>query len=80
LALGGGGGTFSGSIPSELGKLIQLKEVYLNTNSLSGTIPASLGSLVEVESLALHGNNLQGTVLASLGVSNLKRLKILFSI
>ena len=38
----------SGTIPTSLGSLTNLTELYLNNNQLSGTIPASLGNLTNL--------------------------------
>ena len=36
---------FVGTIPSELGELVQLHELWLQVNSFTGTVPTTLGSL-----------------------------------
>lgn len=43
----------SGSLPSSLGLLTSLREVYLQDTSLTGTIPESLGNLVFLGKLCL---------------------------
>ena len=46
----------TGSIPSEIGNLQQLRELRLTGNELSGLIPATLGNLTNIEGLFLHYN------------------------
>ena len=66
----------SGSIPSELGKLINLTHLFLNDNSLSGDIPVELGNLAKLTLLFLHNNSLTGSIPVELG--NLTKLTLLF--
>ncbi|XP_009390130.2 probable LRR receptor-like serine/threonine-protein kinase At3g47570 [Musa acuminata AAA Group] len=64
-----------GSIPAEIGNLINLNTIGMWSNLLSGTIPASLGSLVRLETLKLGANKLVGEIPVTLG--NLTRLSSL---
>ena len=57
----------SGTIPSELGNLLNLTELTLYRNRLSGTIPPELGKLVNLTKLALYRNILSGTIPSELG-------------
>ena len=66
----------TGSIPAELGNLVNLEELYLPGNRLTGSIPAELGNLVNLEELYLPGNRLTGSIPAELG--NLVDLRRLF--
>jgi hypothetical protein len=50
---------FSGPIPSSIGSLTQLTELYLQSNKFEGLIPPSLGNL-QLLVLNLGYNNLQG--------------------
>ncbi|KAK3259884.1 hypothetical protein CYMTET_31138 [Cymbomonas tetramitiformis] len=50
----------SGSIPSELGSISQLKEIALRGNSLTGTVPTELGQLSKLTALRLQSNLLTG--------------------
>jgi hypothetical protein len=62
-----GGNILGGSIPSSLGRLVQLgTALNLSGNGLVGDIPPQLGNLVELQSLDLSFNNLTGG-LATLG-------------
>jgi Leucine-rich repeat (LRR) protein len=65
----------SGTIPSNLGNLSQLQQLWLNGNQLSGAIPTSLGSLSQLQYLYLSFNQLSGSIPTSLG--NLSQLLIL---
>lgn len=63
----------TGTIPTEIGALDELKELYLGENELTGTIPSELGLLDEVKKLYLNDNDLTGTV--PLELANLDELK-----
>ena len=75
---------FLGSIPPELGQLLELSKLLLNNNQLSGPIPPELGNLLELERLCLSDNLLTGSIpssfkqlskLGKLELLNLKKLK-----
>ncbi len=72
-----GGYSLSGSIPSELGSLTQLKELYLYNNSLTGSIPSELGNLANLDRLMLSWNSLGGSIPPELGqLANLRTLRL----
>ncbi|KAJ4718846.1 Receptor-like protein kinase [Melia azedarach] len=52
----------SGSIPEEIGKLINLIDLDLGNNELTGPIPVSLGRLQQLQGLNLQLNKLQGSI------------------
>jgi len=65
---------FSGSIPTELGMLSELRALILYWNELDGPIPTELGRLTNLEYLELTNNMLSGTIPTELGVlSNLSK-------
>jgi hypothetical protein len=67
----------SGSIPSMLGSLTNLTELFLNDNSLSGSIPNELGNLTKLTYLWLHNNSLTGSIPVELGnLTNLTNLSL----
>ena len=51
-----------GSIPTELGRLSWLEQIYLNSNKLDGTIPSELGLLTNSDDIELHESFLSGNV------------------
>ena len=64
--------SLTGTIPSELGNLINLEWLSLKDNSLSGEIPAEIGNLTQLEWLYLDRNSLSGSIPSELG--NLTKL------
>ena len=67
----------TGTIPPELGNLVNLKELYLGSNDLTGPIPPELGSLVNLKILFLYFNNLTGPIPPELGnLVNLEELHL----
>ena len=67
----------NGPIPSELGNLSHLTELYFWNNGLSGTIPPELGSLSKLTRLGLAVNKLSGTIPPELGnLNNLTWLRL----
>ncbi|CAN0072427.1 unnamed protein product, partial [Ectocarpus fasciculatus] len=45
-----------GGIPTELGRLVTLRTLYLHGNGLTGSIPKELGGLVKLDDLRLSDN------------------------
>ena len=71
------GNGLSGTIPSELSRLANLRTLWLYGNQLSGEIPSELGNLANLESLLLQNNQLNGEIPAELGdLANLDALWI----
>lgn len=56
-----------GKIPREIGNLINLEALGMETNQLTGTIPGSIGKLQKLQSLFLNGNRLVGAIPPSIG-------------
>jgi hypothetical protein len=72
-----GNNQLSGSIPPELGSLVNLLVLALNNNHLSGGIPPELGSLINLVYLELNHNQLNGSILPVLGsLVNLQDLSL----
>ncbi len=66
-----------GEIPSELGSLSNLRNLWLPANNLVGEIPPELGDLSNLWSLALWGNDLVGEIPSELGkLANLHYLSL----
>ena len=68
----------SGPIPTELGNLTNLGELWLGWNQqLSGPIPTELSNLANLTHLELSGNQLSGSIPAELGnLANLTHLDL----
>ena len=65
----------TGSIPSTLGNLTSLTNLWLNNNQLTGSIPSELGDLTNLTQLYLNNNQLTGTIPPKLGdLTSLDRL------
>jgi Leucine-rich repeat (LRR) protein len=56
-----------GSIPTEIGNLISLDTLSLETNQLHGIIPSSIGKLQNLAALYLNENKISGSIPSSLG-------------
>jgi len=63
----------TGSIPPEMGALVELRVLRLEHNQLSGSIRTEFGNLVNLTELALNQNKIGGPIPPELG--NLVRLK-----
>ena len=67
----------TGSIPPEIGNLINLDELHLNINNLTGEIPPEIGNLTNLTELVLSSNNLTGEIPPEIGhLTNLTNLKL----
>lgn len=65
----------SGSLPEEVGSLVNLQVLDVSDNRFHGGIPQSLGKCLVLESLYLQGNDFNGTIPDYL--DNLKAIQIL---
>ncbi|KAL0422760.1 UNVERIFIED_CONTAM: putative LRR receptor-like serine/threonine-protein kinase [Sesamum latifolium] len=54
--------SISGAMPSTLGNLSSLVELYLSNNNLTGEVPSSLAQLVGLSVLDLSQNSLTGSI------------------
>ena len=58
----------SGTIPSEIALLSDLRGLELDSNSLSGTIPSEIGRLSKLQVLLLDENSLEGDIPSEIGM------------
>ena len=73
--IGLAGNNISGPIPSEIGKLKNLKRLYFQSNKITGNIPEEIYSLDKLETLSLAENQLSGCISPKIG--NLKNSRII---
>lgn len=67
----------SGSIPHDIGRLVNLQTLGLQENQLKGLLPTSIGKLLQLGTLDLSSNSLSGEIPSSIGNnSRLDKLKI----
>eukprot|EP00232_Nephroselmis_pyriformis_P022983 CAMPEP_0182870958 /NCGR_PEP_ID=MMETSP0034_2-20130328/10835_1 /TAXON_ID=156128 /ORGANISM="Nephroselmis pyriformis, Strain CCMP717" /LENGTH=1996 /DNA_ID=CAMNT_0025003475 /DNA_START=11 /DNA_END=6001 /DNA_ORIENTATION=- len=66
-ALDASDNALTGTIPPEVGGMVQLKELILSGNRLTGTLPQEVGSAPRLEVLLLDNNNFDGVVPSRLG-------------
>jgi Leucine-rich repeat (LRR) protein len=71
-----GGNMIHGSIPNEIGKLVNLIDLGLEINYLGGPLPDALGKLQQLQVLYLEKNKFSGPIPSSLG--NLTKLTRLY--
>ncbi|KDO48787.1 hypothetical protein CISIN_1g0379161mg, partial [Citrus sinensis] len=64
-----------GSLPTEVGKLINLEILFISRNMLECEILSTLGSCIKLEQLKLGGNLFQGPI--PLSLSSLRGLRVL---
>ena len=56
------GGSYSGTLPTELGTLLTLKELSMPQNQLRGRIPSEIAKLPHLETINLAENEITGTI------------------
>jgi Leucine-rich repeat (LRR) protein len=57
------GDKLEGTIPSEIGRCLNMTQLVLHTNlRLTGTVPSELGSMTALEKLQLHSTMLSGSM------------------
>lgn len=52
----------SGTLPSEIGGLSQLQQLWLHHNMLAGSLPSEISRLTQLEKLSLAGNSFTGSI------------------
>ncbi|WZZ43460.1 hypothetical protein YC2023_039719 [Brassica napus] len=57
----------SGSIPHDIGRLVNLQTLGLQENQLKGLLPTSIGKLLQLGTLDLSSNSLSGEIPSSIG-------------
>ncbi|KAJ8759157.1 hypothetical protein K2173_004164 [Erythroxylum novogranatense] len=65
--IGFGRNNIRGTIPTEIGNLVNLVALGSETNQLTATIPNSIGKLQSLSDFFLNGNKLSGTIPSSIG-------------
>ncbi len=56
------GNQLQGTIPSFIGRMVNLQRFHAHYNSLTGTIPTNLSNLTRLKSLRLRNNAITGTI------------------
>jgi Leucine-rich repeat (LRR) protein len=56
-----------GTLPIEIGNLIDVRIFWVMVNSISNTIPTTIGNLVNLTDIRLHNNPISGEIPASMG-------------
>lgn len=67
LALNFDNNNLDGSIPSQIGEMVNLETINFSNNYLSGEIPKEIGFLIKLKLLILSNNKLNGFVPAEIG-------------
>ena len=58
---------WTGTIPTELGDLTALTELWLYNNKFTGIVPSELGKMKDLTRLYLYGNHFSGSIPTELG-------------
>ncbi len=74
------GNQLNGSIPQEIGNLVNLEALILEWNHLIGSIPQDIGKLTNLKYLEMGGNELSGFIPPEIGnLTNLGRLYLRYN-
>ncbi|KAM3282810.1 putative LRR receptor-like serine/threonine-protein kinase isoform X2 [Capsicum chacoense] len=66
----------AGIIPQEIGNLVNLAELWVESNQLNGSVPISMFNISSLQILSLWRNNLSGFVPREIG--NLTKMQLLY--
>ena len=70
----------SSTIPGQLGRLTNLRELFLDDNELTGYIPPELGQLTSANYISLAENSLSGVIPPTFGMlSSIGRIDLQFN-
>mmetsp|Transcript_12268 Transcript_12268/g.18684 ORF Transcript_12268/g.18684 Transcript_12268/m.18684 type:complete len:95 (+) Transcript_12268:55-339(+) len=58
----------TGSIPTQVGLLVELTRIDIASNELTGSIPTTFGLLTNMDFMRLTSNKLTGTIPSELGL------------
>ena len=53
----------TGNIPKEIGALVSLQDLGLNSNNFGGFVPREIGNLTELQTLYLGANKFTGKLI-----------------
>ncbi|CAH9137938.1 unnamed protein product [Cuscuta epithymum] len=67
---------FNGTVPKELGKLVNLERFIISANNLSGELPMELNTLTKLTEIRLSRNNFRGKLPSFETWKNLQSLEI----
>ena len=57
----------TGTLPTQLGRMTGLRQVWLQDNDLTGPIPTELGRITQMYQLLMNLNGFSGTIPTELG-------------
>lgn len=67
----------NGTLPPEMGNLVNLETLYLHDNQLSGPLPPEMGQLANLAAVTLQNNQLTGPIPATFGnLANLQSMSL----
>ena len=67
---------FSGTLPTQIGRLTELRTLRIDDNQLSGSLPTELGQLTKLETLDVYDNQWEGDMPSEL--AQLINLRLLY--
>ena len=68
-------GQMYGQVPPEIGNLVELRELTIESTHINGRIPREIGNLANLETLEVAFTHMGGSIPAEIGnLTNLRRL------